>query len=60
MQLRWFIIAPIVGLGVTMGTRWLASAMGYTDAQLNGAWGIGLILLGIVVVMGLLEIVQKK
>ena len=52
-------IAVALGAGVLLGLRWLIGQMGYSDAQINGAGGIGIILAGIIAVIGFLKITEK-
>ncbi len=53
-------IAVALGLGVSLGLRWLVIQMGYTEAQINGAGGIGIIIAGIVTIIGFLKITETK
>ncbi len=52
-------IALILGIGVSLGLRWLVMQMGYTETQINGAGGIGIITAGVVTIIVFLKITQK-
>ncbi len=54
------IIAIILGVGTTCGLQWLVSQMGFSDAQIYGAGGLGLIIAGLAVVIGFFKITKKS
>ena len=54
------IIAVALGLGVILGSQWLARQMGYSDAQINGTGGIGFIIAGAVTIIGFLKVTERN